>query len=233
MEQAIYLKDSYLQEFDSKILEVNQEKFIILDKTAFYPNSGGQPFDTGKIICNNQEYNIVFVGKFEGKISHEVDKLGLKPGDSCHCIINWDRRYRFMRYHTAAHIISGLIHKESGALITGNQLGEDKSRIDFSLENFDREKLKEYIEKANIIIKENRNVKISFVSREEAEKQSKLALGDYTDITEFRLVEIEGLDIQPCGGTHIKNTSEIKGVELVDLENKGKGRKRLYFKLID
>ena len=126
MTEALYLKDCYLKEFDAIIENVKDEKYIILDKTAFYPVSGGQPHDTGNIVCNDQEYNIVFVGKFDGKISHEIDKEGLKEGDKVRCIINWNRRYKLMRMHTAAHILDSVIHNESGAMFTGNQLGEDK-----------------------------------------------------------------------------------------------------------
>ncbi|MBS3152014.1 alanyl-tRNA editing protein [Candidatus Woesearchaeota archaeon] len=231
MQEGLYLRDCYLKEFDAIIENVKDEKYIILDKTAFYPVSGGQPHDTGNIVCNDQEYNIVFVGKFDGKISHEIDKEGLKEGDKVRCIINWNRRYKLMRMHTAAHILDSVIHNESGAMFTGNQLGEDKSRLDFNLEKFDREKMKSYIEKANEEINKNKDVKITFMPKDEAEKLSMLLDWDYGDMKELRVIEIEGIDKQPCGGTHVKNTSEIKRIEFVSVENKGQGRKRLYFKL--
>ena len=231
MQEGLYLRDCYLKEFDAIVESVKDNKYIILDQTAFYPVSGGQPHDTGKIIHNNQEYNIIFVGKFDNKISHEVDKEGLKEGDKVHCVINWGRRYKLMRMHTAAHILDSVIHKESGALFTGNQLGEDQSRLDFNLEKFDRERMKSYIEMANEEIKKNKDVKISFMPKEEASKMSMLLEWDYGNMKELRVIDIEGIDKQPCGGTHVKNISEIKGIELVSLDNKGQGRKRLYFKL--
>ena len=215
MQEGLYLRDCYLKEFDAIIENVKDEKYIILDKTAFYPVSGGQPHDTGNIVCNDQEYNIVFVGKFDGKISHEIDKEGLKEGDKVRCIINWNRRYKLMRMHTAAHILDSVIHNESGAMFTGNQLGEDKSRLDFNLEKFDREKMKSYIEKANEEINKNKDVKITFMPKDEAEKLSMLLDWDYGDMKELRVIEIEGIDKQPCGGTHVKNTSEIKRIEFV------------------
>ena len=234
MTEALYLKDCYLKEFDANIISVKDGKYIILNKTAFYPVSGGQPHDTGKIIYNNIEYNVVFVGKFDSEISHEVDRIGLKEGDKVSCVINWERRYRLMRMHTATHILCSVLLKESGALITGNQLGEDKSRVDFGLENFDREKINSYIEKDNMEFNKNKDVKISFASKEEAEKLSKLASeNNYEGLNELRIIDIDGIDTQPCGGCHIKNTSEIKGLILDSLENKGKGRKRVYFKLIN
>lgn len=233
MTEVLYLKDCYIKEFEATVINVKDNKYIILDKTAFYPIGGGQPNDTGKIVSNGIEYNVVFVGKFDGNISHEVDKEGLKEGDKVHCIINWERRHKLMRMHTAAHILDSVIHKESGALFTGNQLGEDKSRLDFNLETFDRERMASYIEKANEEIKKAKDVKISFMSKEEASKLSMLLEWDYGDMKELRVIDIEGIDKQPCGGTHIKNTSEIKKIIFDSVDNKGKGRKRLYFKLAD
>ena len=153
--ELLYLTNSYLQEFEAVVKEVNNDKYVVLDKTCFYYSSGGQPHDTGKLIKNEEEFNVVYVGKFSGNISHEVDKPGLKIGDKVKGIIDWDRRYKFMRYHTASHILSTLINKKTGALITGNQIGLDSTRVDFSLENFDREKFNEYVEEANKIIDQN------------------------------------------------------------------------------
>lgn len=233
MQEGLYLRDCYLKEFDAVIKSIKDGKYIILDKTAFYPVSGGQPNDIGKIISNGTEYNVVFVGKFDGNISHEVDKEGLKEGDKVHCIIDWNKRYKLMRMHTATHILCSIANKEKNVLITGSQLGEDKSRVDLSLENMDKAVIEGLIQKTNEEINKNIEVKISFLPREEAEKLTKLAEPDYEDLKELRMINIDNLDFQPCGGTHVKNTSEIKGIELVSLENKGKGRKRIYFKLKD
>ena len=169
MVEALYLKDSYLKEFEANVIEANG-KYIVLDKTAFYPSSGGQLNDTGKLIKDREEFNVVYVGKFNGKISHEVDKEDLKKGDKIKGIIDWDRRYKLMRSHTASHILSYILNTEAGALITGNQLDIEKCRDDFNLENFDREKIKEYVKKANEIIAKNLDVKIYFLKRDEALK---------------------------------------------------------------
>jgi len=238
MSEVLYLLDCYLKEFDATVESVKDDKFVVLDRTAFYPNAGGQPYDTGKIISEDgTEYPVVFVGKFDGIISHEVGKPGLKPGDKVKCFIDWDRRYRHMRMHTAAHIIANIIEKEAGALITGNQLGLDKSRLDFSLEAFDREKFSEYEKKANDIVREAHKINLSIVSREEAEQKlsrlTTLAKGFPPEIKEVRLVEIEGFVIEGCGGTHLANTSEVKGIKIVSLDNKGKNNRRMYFELVD
>jgi len=237
MSNALYMTDCYLKEFDANVVSVKDDKFVVLDRTAFYPNSGGQPYDTGKMIADEgTEHRVVFVGKFDGEISHEVDKPGLKPGDHVHCIIDWERRYKHMRMHTAAHVISIIIEKDAGALITGNQLGLDKSRIDFDLKDFDRNAFDNYIAEANKMIAEKRNVHLYLLPRDEAEKKvarfTNLAKGFPPEIRDVRLVEIEGVTIEACGGTHLRNIGEINGVRIVKMENKGATRRRLYFELI-
>ncbi len=239
MAEALYMLDCYMKEFEAEVVSVKDDKFIVLSQTAFYPHSGGQPFDTGKMVRGGDgvEFSVVFAGKFDGVISHEADKPGLKAGDKVKCIIDWERRYKHMRMHTAAHIIANVIEKEAGAKITGNQLGLDKSRIDFSLEAFDREKFAEYETKANAIIKEAHKINLYLMPREEAEKRlerfTTLAKGFPETIKEVRLVEIEGFTIEACGGTHLKNTSEVKGIKILSLENKGKNNRRMYFELAE
>ena len=237
MTEVLYLLDCYLKEFEATVESVKDDKYVVLDKTAFYPNAGGQPFDTGKFIKDGEEFNVVFVAKFGDVISHEIDNPGLKPGDKVKGVIDWDRRYRLMRMHTAAHVISIIIEKDANALITGNQLGLDKSRIDFNLENFDREKFVDYMNKANEMIKKGAKVNLYLMPREEAlqkyERLTNLAKGFSEDIKEIRLVEIEGVTIEACGGTHLKDISEIKGVKLLKLDNKGKNNRRLYYELVD
>lgn len=231
--KALYLKDCYLKEFNAVVEHVDG-KYIVLDQTAFYPSSGGQPCDTGKIIKDNKEFKVVYVKKFEDKISHEVEIEGLKAGDRVHCILDWERRYKLMRYHTAAHILSEMFHRKTGALIAGNQLGTDQSRIDFSLESFDRDLIVKCIEESNEIVGKVLPVKMYFLPREEAlkiENISKLMKGFPEDIREVRIIEIEGYDIQADGGTHVKNTSEVGHLEFLKAENKGKTNRRVYFTL--
>ena len=232
MQNALYMNDSYLKEFEATVESVKDDKYIVLSQTAFYPQGGGQPFDTGAMICNSEEYPVIFVGKFEGKISHEVAKPGLKVGDKVTGKIDWERRYRHMRMHTAAHIIDAILYNESGALCTGNQLGLDKSRIDFALDVMDKDKIQQYIDKANEWVQNSVDVKIYSLPREEALKIPgivKLAAVMPPEVKELRIVEIPGIDIQADGGTQVKNTSEIGKISLVSVENKGKNNRRMYF----
>ena len=235
MTESLYLKDSYLKEWDATVESVSDGKFIVLNQTAFYPSSGGQPSDEG-VMMNEQgeEFKVIYVGKFSGKISHEVEKQGLKIGDKVKCKIDWKRRYTLMKLHTATHILSEVLYREANALITGGQMNLDKSRMDFSLENYDLEKVKSYVDKVNEIIEKNLKVSIEFLSREEAiklPKLSKLAKGIPESLEIVRIVSIGDFDIQADGGTHVQSTSEIGKIEFIRCDNKGKNNRRVYYKL--
>ena len=154
--------------------------------------------------------------------------------DIVHCKIDWEKRYRLMRMHTAAHIIDAILFNECGALCTGNQLGIEKSRIDFSLEVLEKDKIEQYIGIANEWVQKGVDVKIYSLPREEALKIPgivKLATVMPPEVKELRIVEIPGIDIQADGGTQVKNTKEIGKISLVSVENKGKNNRRMYFTL--
>ncbi len=234
MIELVYLKDSYLRELETKIVEIINERFIVLDKTVFYAQGGGQPFDTGTIQKENEHFKVLSVKKGEGNVLHEVDRAGLKVNDKVNCKIDWNRRYKLMRMHSAAHLLCSIFFKEANVLITGNQLDLEKSRIDFNLEEFDKEKISKYFEKANSLIEQGAEVKVYSLPREEALKIPnvvKLASALPPEVAELRIVEIVGIDLQADGGTHVKNIKEIKGVDLVLAENKGKNNRRVYFAL--
>ena len=235
MTKALYLEDSYLRECDAVVLSVKDGKYVVLDQTVFYPKGGGQPCDTGKIISGNMVYTVVFVGKFSGEISHEVDRPGLRAGDRVRCVLDWDHRYRLMRSHTAAHLFASLLCNGTGALVTGNQLETDKIRFDFSLEQFKPEILGEYVDKANELLRKDTPVKSYELPREEALKIPgvvKMAEAFPPDIPRLRIVELVDLDKQADGGTHVKNLNEVGQIKLLKTENKGKSNRRIYFALI-
>jgi len=229
-----YLEDSQLQEFDATVTSVDG-KLVVLNHSYFYPLGGGQPSDTGKLRTkDNKEFTVLGVKKGEKGLIHELDQEGLVAGDDVHATIDWQRRHKLMRSHTAAHIVSTIIHDQTGALITGNQLDLDKVRIDFSLDEFDPEKFKAYLEKANEIIAEGRPVTLKTIPRAEAltiPSLSKLAAGLPEHIAEVRVVTINELDEQACGGTHVQNTAEIGQLTFLKAENKGQKNRRVYFTL--
>lgn len=229
-----FMKDCYLKEFDTSVKKVN-ERFIVLDDTIFYPDSGGQPHDEGTITTENGDvYKVVYVGKFSGDISHEVDRIGMKTGDRVHLKLDWGRRYTLMRMHTAAHVLSRVIYEETGAHTSGNQLGVGKSRIDFTLDEFDKEQTKIWIGKANQIISNGCRVIKSEMRREGAIKIPGFAGPSphlMKELEELRVVNIEGVDAQPCGGTHLDDIKEIGRMVFVRAENKGKSNRRIYYSL--
>ena len=230
----IYLDDSYIWSFSAGVTQALEDK-AILNKTAFYPQSGGQPSDTGILEHGAEIFQVVGVEKEEEGIVHILDRPGLKSGDMVSGKIDSDRRYRFMRSHTACHILSAVIFQETGAKITGNQIEQSRSRVDFSLESFDKSRMMEYVEKANQIVSDRRPVNTRIIPREEA-----LAMPDLLrlamavpDRDTIRVVEIEGIDRQACGGTHVKNTAEVGRIKMLKAENKGKANRRIYFSLED
>jgi len=232
MTEALYMDNSYLKTWEAKVVSVKDGKYIILDRTAFYPKGGGQPWDEGYIYKNGEQFKVVYVGKFSGKISHEVDKPGLTAGDKVSCELDWDRRYIYMRYHTASHLISNILFRRADAKITGNQIEMDKTRMDFSMENYSPEKLKEFVDEANEIIKKGLAVSIDYMSREDVLKKpelARLAIGLPDNIKKFRIIRIGGIDEQVDGGTHVKNLKEIGEIEVTKTVNKGKNNRRMYF----
>ncbi len=234
MTTQLYLKDCYLKEFNATVLNVSGNK-VVLDQTAFYAEAGGQPTDKGKIMHNGMEYAVTFVKKDQGLLWHELDKGGLKEGDAVRGIVDWQRRHHMMRSHTASHVFSGVIFARTGSIVTGNQIAEDKIRIDFNLENFDKEIVVKFAEEANKIIAEHHPVHIIFLPREEAVKiptVTKLAMGLPPAVQEIRIIDITGFEKEACGGTHVQNTSEIGRIEIISTENKGKDNRRIYFKII-
>ena len=242
--KPLYLTDSYLIEWDAAVESVNG-RHVTLEESAFYPAGGGQPCDFGKISCNGTSYNVVNVTK----AGIEVDKEGLKAGDNVRCSIDWQRRYSLMRMHTAAHMLIAAIceehsssrsqrsnaslqmYNEGKVLVTGNQLDVEKSRIDFSMEDMNRQKIDECFEKVNEFVRQDIPVTFTFMQRDEVLKHkhlAKLAAG-LPDIQEFRILKIGDVDEQADGGTHVMSTKEIGRIVLLSIENKGKLNRRVYY----
>ncbi|MEM3952417.1 MAG: alanyl-tRNA editing protein, partial [Nitrososphaerota archaeon] len=149
-------------------------------------------------------------------------------------VIDWDRRYTYMRYHTALHVLSGVVYNLYGSVVTGSQISEDKARIDFTLEDLSKEKVQVIEDKANEIVQEARAVKIKFIPREELLRNPSLIRIKpelIPNIPILRVVEIEGFDAQIDGGTHVSNTREIGRIRIIKTINKGRFNKRIEIKL--
>jgi Ser-tRNA(Ala) deacylase AlaX len=239
--KLLYLDDAYQRESHAMIIDVinivenPEQAYVVLDQTLFYPRGGGQPSDVGILKHDNITYVVVEVIKREDRILHKVDRSGLKIGDVVICALDWDKRYMLMRMHTASHLIDAVLYRDGKIMVTGNELGVSKSRIDFNMPEFNMEKVQGYICDANRIVAKNLEVKNYYLPREEAFKIPgiiKLAGALPPDISVLRITEIVGLDIQADGGTHVKSLSEIGKIDILSIENKGKDRKRIYFSLV-
>lgn len=227
------MDNSYLKEFEAEIVEVSNDE-IVLDQTAFYPRGGGLPEDTGVIFKGEEKYVVDQVRKEGDKVFHHLTSSGLGVGDKVRGVIDWEKRYTIMRMHTGIHALASVFNKKTGALITGNQVGVDKSRLDVNIEKFDRKLIEEVFLETNEELAKGRNVKIYYLPREEAFKIPgivKLAEAMPPDVEKLRIVEIEGLDIQADGGPHVSNTKEVGELVLNKVENKGKNNRRVYFTL--
>jgi misacylated tRNA(Ala) deacylase len=232
--KQLYLYDSYKKEFEARIQSVIGNQ-IILDQTVFHPLTGGVAYDVGYIIKNDDRHKVlrVEINRETKEISHILDDAkGLSQGDIVEGVLNWKRRYRLMRLHTAAHLIAAIMYRDYDALVTGGQVEYEKAKLDFNLPKTDREIFEDATTKANKEVNRETTLKIYFLDRKQALKMPgivKLAERMPPQVKELRIVEIPGIDLQADGGPHVSNTREIGKVNLMKIENKGKNKRRIYF----
>jgi misacylated tRNA(Ala) deacylase len=228
------IEGNYIKDFKATVTR-NKKDYICLDQTAFYPIGGGQPSDIGLLKWNNIESKVKQVIKKGDTVQHIIQ--GEKPpvGTKIQAILNWNRRFNHMKMHSAQHIISGLIFDDYNARTVGNQIHAEYSRVDFHPVRFTDEDLDKIIIKFNNIIKKNLPIKIYEEDRASLEKrvdQQRAHLDLLPKfITKLRIVEIEGFDVCPCAGTHVKNTNEIPKIEKIKKETKGKDKTRIIYSL--
>ncbi len=231
----LYLDHMYMKEFKAKVISV-EGTAIRLDKTAFYPTGGGQPCDIGTIHTGDGIYNVIEVVKDGDDIVHKVDKEGLAVGKEVNCNLDWEKRYMHMRFHTALHVLDGVVSKKHTGLMTGGQIYNNKARADFDIPGLDKEGVLRLIGEAQIVINEGHAVEAKNMSRDEANKITNLARtapGEelLKNMQNVRIVDIVGFDFQMDGGTHVANTKEIGKITLLKYENKGSHNKRIEISL--
>jgi len=232
---ALYLTDAYLKRFEATVAAVTPEG-VLLDRTAFYPSGGGQPADQGRLtVSGGGDLTVTDVRKTSDGILHVVENAPVvSPGARVVGDVDWARRYAHMRYHTALHILSGVVYRRIGSGITGNQITAERARMDFSIPGFDRATAEALIEGVNEVVRERRPVTVRSISRADAAKDPTLvrvAQELMPEVEVVRLIDIEGFDVQADGGTHVANTAEVGVARLERIENKGARNKRLYLTL--
>ncbi len=231
MTELLHMKDNYIREFTARVVELTDEG-VVLDRTAFYPLKGGVNCDTGVLLAGGREHRVTGTYLRGGKVVHITDTEGLEEGMEVSGKLDWERRYRLMRNHTAAHLLEAVLFRKAGALIGGGSVDAEKSRIDFTLEKMDRELIEDAVREANELVAGGAPVRIYFMPREDALRDPemvKLAGKLPPEVRELRIVEIEGIDRQACGGPHVANISELGKIRVLKMENKGRGRRRLYY----
>jgi misacylated tRNA(Ala) deacylase len=240
MTELLYQTDSYLKEFDAVITAVDTESHaIVLDQTAFYPGGGGQPNDTGQLtLAGGQSYPLEKVKKQGADVLHFLGGESPLPevGAQVHGQIDWDRRYQLMRTHSAMHVLCGTVFRDYGALVTGGNMEPGKGRMDFEFERLQGELVGEIEAAVNKEAEAGHEIRVKILPRDEAFQIPDLVRTKINllpeGITEVRTVEIVGLDLQADGGTHVKNTSEIGKIKVVDYKSKGAINKRIYIEVI-
>lgn len=233
---ALYYEDPYMAEFEAKIIAVVEPKWIILDKTAFYPEGGGQVYDTGYLIVEDRKLRVINVQKFDNVILHEIEGNVSNDlqGKEVKGIIDYERRKNIMRHHTATHILLYSIRKILGDHIwqAGVRKEEDKARLDVThYKRISKEEVNRIEDLANEIVLSKLPVRTRFMDRKEAEEKYGFSLyqGGVMGGKIIRVVSIENLDHQACGGTHVKDTSEVGLIKIIKTERIQDGVERFIF----
>lgn len=234
MTELLYQTDSTLRKFEAIVTEVVGDG-VVLDRTAFYPGGGGQPCDLGQLSSDDGEWEVVKVGRSEGRVMHKLNGGPPPAGTRVKGTLDWERRYALMRTHTAMHILCGVIWRDYGAQVTGGRMEPLRGRMDFEFASLQRELVSEIEEKINTEVAAARPVSTRILPREEAFQIPDLIRTKINllppHITQVRVVEIEGLDLQADGGTHVANTTEVGPLRIVDYKSKGRINKRLVVEL--
>jgi misacylated tRNA(Ala) deacylase len=226
--------DAYARETEGTVVEIAEDG-VILDRTVFYPRGGGQPGDTGELSWVGGSMRVADTYKREGGVVHVPEGDLPAPGTAVRARIDWDRRYRLMRTHTALHVLSSVIWRDWGAKVTGGNMEPGVARMDFELDSMSVEFGQEVEKRLNAALAQGHPVQVRFVPRATALADPDLIRTKVNLIPEsvdpIRVIEIGTIDKQADGGTHVANTSEVGTVRVVKTESKGRGNKRMRIEL--
>jgi misacylated tRNA(Ala) deacylase len=232
--ELLFLRDAYLQECDAVVKEV-RDNAVILDQTIFYYTSGGQPHDLG--VLDGQL--VTEVRKVDGDVLHFLVEGSVMPavGATVHCVLDWERRHRLMRTHTAMHVLCGVIWNEWKVPVTGGNMEPLTARMDFELPDVPEGFVDKVEKLVNDAIAQNHPIEVSFLPRDTAVEDEDLIRTKVSlipdSVPEIRVVDIVGLDKQADGGTHVASTQEVGVVRVVKMENKGKGFRRIRVSIVE
>ena len=229
MTEELFREDAYARDCEAEVVAVNDRGGIVLDRTVFYPTGGGQPGDSGVLrLADGGEIRIATtVTASEGIVHVPEEGQDLPaPGAAVTAAIDWDRRHRLMRMHTAMHLLCSAVPFG----VTGGNVREDKSRIDFDIgeESLDKEQITAELQR---LVAADHPTGARWITDEELDAQPDLvrtmSVKPPRGTGKIRLMEVEGVDLQPCGGTHVGRTGEIGNVRVSKIENKGKRNRRV------
>ncbi len=233
------MQDNYIRSFEAKVIKVLDDS-VVLDRTAFYPEGGGQSGDRGMLTSESTSIQITATKKEQGEIKHiSNESIPFEVGSVVEGVLDWDYRHECMRFHTAQHVLSRYLQIHYDLVTVGNMIKPGESRADYSpLEQFGEEMKREVEKGVNEILDKNLSVEIRFMPRSEAIEfltkwgyQKRYLEMVPKSVKDFRVLIIDDYDAASCAGTHVANTSEIGRLRIGKSKNVGAGKRRIYFKL--
>ena len=229
MTDPLFQRDAYLRRCDATVVEMT-DTGVVLDRTVLYPMGGGQPGDMGVLrVADGREWRVTDTRKGEGGRIHHFLEAGAsppEPGTGVEAVLDWERRHAHMRMHTCLHLLGSVLRYG----VTGGQIAADKGRLDFDTQDdIDKDAVTAAV---NALVAANHGVRSMWITDEELDRQPELvrtlSVQPPRGAGRIRLLEVPGVDLQPCGGTHVAATGEIGPVAVTRVENKGKRNKRVY-----
>lgn len=233
MSENLCYADAYARETDAVVVEIDAEaSAVLLDRTVFYPGGGGQPPDTGELIgSSGGSWRVIGAKKRDDDIWHSVEGELPAVDTQVSARIDWERRHRLMRTHSALHVLCGVVWRDYRASVTGGNMEPLSGRMDFEFETMAGELVAEIERRVNEEVAADREIRVAVLPREEAFAVPDLIRTKINllpeGIAEVRTIEIVGLDLQADGGTHVARTSEIGRVRVTGYESKGRINKRI------
>ena len=236
MTDRIYSTQAYEKAMSATVVEVDRDDGrVLLDRSVFYPGGGGQPFDVGELVIGDDRLDVVRVTQDSRGVWHWMDGALPPVGTAVNGMIDWERRYKLMRTHTAMHAMCGVVWNRFQSPVTGGNMNPGEGRLDFEIPEWDPEDRDPIEAELNRQFDLARRIEVSFLDRTEADQDPSLIRTKVSllpaSLTEVRVIDIVGLDRQADGGTHVHSTAEVGSIRITKTESKGKGFRRIRFVL--